>query len=1101
MRELRVEDALLYLDQVKVEFGDRPHIYNEFLDIMKTFKTQQIDTPGVIRRVSNLFQGNRRLVLGFNTFLPEGYRIEIPMDGNGPPVAVYRAPGSSVAHILRESAESQAVSVSQQSAGGPPPQQQHYHPGGMPGAGMPPQQRMLSPQGSMADHHAPGGLSYGPPPPSLNRQPQQAPKPPQHPMLPLNDAGGVVLRPMPQQQQQQQRPMDGGMGQHPQQLPGGVAPRMMGTTMQQMMNNNNNMQQRGNPKDMMQLQAMQQQQQQMAMSQPPPMQQVVGLPPTNSMSALDGSSFGSGVETMNAAPPAAVGGGGQPLEFDHAINYVTTIKRRFASEPETYKKFLEILHTYQKEQRGIKEVLDEVSELFEDHPDLLKEFTFFLPDAVQATAKMQLDQAAKESESRKRNKAKAAIMNAAQAMQRQAQQQQSTNNKPSHDIHSDRGVAAPSGGPYQQTPSSVPSRSSTFERENLISRGARYGTVLFDPVRPPRKQQTTAVVKHGRPRTVPELPIAPTTTEEAFFQHAKEHLNRKELASDKPSGSRRHTPHSEFLKCLHLFGAGVLTKEELTSLLRGLFLQGHAPKTGVNAGGGYHNPVVANSAAELMREFEEVLIGRGPYADQQGVQKDKSKYGSLRIRDFDLQSAKQVSPSYFTFPSDYPHALFLSHPGQTNMDESVLNSKVICVETTFSENGGSVRSTSGSGKHHRSSNGIKRKFCPSIEESDGSKQRCNIYEEIMFRIEDERFELDMAIERNAHALRRMEPFAKEAQAFREQEEKDGQPIGRLRYQLHRSSLNTIHINAIGRIYGDRGDEILQHLLQNPLIVLPIVYQRLKQKDTEWRNARTELLDRWSAIVEASYEGCLDTLCYFNRKALEKSFSSSRLLEQCKKARSFANHPEKIKDHPATNFYAPTFGNSLSLSGALLFQPFMEVQFKVDTSHKIALDLIAQRIKHSSDVTSFVRERIGRIFAEFLLPWFHYPVHWVNMEVRDSFSGAMNPSITKCTFDFDFLWSVHFLISHLLLIISRVQLCRGNVCAQSLEKALLHLSWTQVRNIQVQNIGLNSHSDLVISHQRQFCTPFRPKIISMYGAMVLWLEMSRRFIDQMATLKS
>ena len=33
---------------------------------------------------------------------------------------------------------------------------------------------------------------------------------------------------------------------------------------------------------------------------------------------------------------------------------------RFANEPETYKAFLEILHTYQKEQRGIKEVLDEV---------------------------------------------------------------------------------------------------------------------------------------------------------------------------------------------------------------------------------------------------------------------------------------------------------------------------------------------------------------------------------------------------------------------------------------------------------------------------------------------------------------------------------------------------------------------------------------------------------------------------------------------------------------------------------------------------------------------------------------------------------------------
>jgi histone deacetylase complex regulatory component SIN3 len=87
MRELRVEEALVYLDQVKLEFAD------EFLDIMKTFKTQQIDVPGVVRRVSNLFQGNRRLLLGFNTFLLEGYTIEFPMDGDGPLVAVYRAPG------------------------------------------------------------------------------------------------------------------------------------------------------------------------------------------------------------------------------------------------------------------------------------------------------------------------------------------------------------------------------------------------------------------------------------------------------------------------------------------------------------------------------------------------------------------------------------------------------------------------------------------------------------------------------------------------------------------------------------------------------------------------------------------------------------------------------------------------------------------------------------------------------------------------------------------------------------------------------------------------------------------------------------------------
>ena len=67
------------------------------------------------------------------------------------------------------------------------------------------------------------------------------------------------------------------------------------------------------------------------------------------------------------------------IEFDHAIMYVTNIKKRFANQPRIYHTFLEILHTYQKEQRGIKEVLEQVSSLFADHPDLLREFTFFLP--------------------------------------------------------------------------------------------------------------------------------------------------------------------------------------------------------------------------------------------------------------------------------------------------------------------------------------------------------------------------------------------------------------------------------------------------------------------------------------------------------------------------------------------------------------------------------------------------------------------------------------------------------------------------------------------------------------------------------------------------
>ena len=61
---------------------------------------------------------------------------------------------------------------------------------------------------------------------------------------------------------------------------------------------------------------------------------------------------------MNTSPhaPQAQQQASQPVEFNHAINYVNKIKNRFQGQPEIYKAFLEILHTYQKEQRNLKEI-------------------------------------------------------------------------------------------------------------------------------------------------------------------------------------------------------------------------------------------------------------------------------------------------------------------------------------------------------------------------------------------------------------------------------------------------------------------------------------------------------------------------------------------------------------------------------------------------------------------------------------------------------------------------------------------------------------------------------------------------------------------------
>ncbi|CAM6112569.1 unnamed protein product [Calypogeia fissa] len=77
-QRLTTDDALAYLKAVKDMFKDDKDKYDEFLEVMKDFKAQRIDTAGVITRVKDLFRGHRALILGFNAFLPKGYEITLP---------------------------------------------------------------------------------------------------------------------------------------------------------------------------------------------------------------------------------------------------------------------------------------------------------------------------------------------------------------------------------------------------------------------------------------------------------------------------------------------------------------------------------------------------------------------------------------------------------------------------------------------------------------------------------------------------------------------------------------------------------------------------------------------------------------------------------------------------------------------------------------------------------------------------------------------------------------------------------------------------------------------------------------------------------------
>ncbi|XP_053964982.1 uncharacterized protein LOC128867607 isoform X2 [Anastrepha ludens] len=371
---LKVEDALSYLDQVKFQYADQPQIYNNFLDIMKEFKSHCIDTPGVIQRVSTLFKGHTELIYGFNMFLPAGYKIEIQSDELGVSVPVVSMPSASPNSIhgglqnvagsvssiqtplIRGSATAQTGTSNASS------NIEHHQL----------QSNTNTTGGGAVNLMTHGGASLSQTTihalQSTTSQPSPSgPAMVQHAHVSVSPAPSTV----PQMQNVTVAPVAAAH------LPQNFSRDRDRNIAQTIVTTN-----------------------------------ITGGPSTvNTLGELNSQVPGSGGSTGGSNAHhnlhhisqahhsilmgETVGQQNQPVEFNHAISYVNKIKSRFQNKPEKYKKFLEILHTYQKEQKVVKEgspnqgktlteqeVYTQVAKLFGQDEDLLREFGQFLPDAT-----------------------------------------------------------------------------------------------------------------------------------------------------------------------------------------------------------------------------------------------------------------------------------------------------------------------------------------------------------------------------------------------------------------------------------------------------------------------------------------------------------------------------------------------------------------------------------------------------------------------------------------------------------------------------------------------------------------------------------------------
>lgn len=335
----------------------------------------------------------------------------------------------------------------------------------------------------------------------------------------------------------------------------------------------------------------------------------------------------------------------QPIPYPYSFTLIenpltkTLSQNRFQDKPEIYKQFLEILQTYQREQKPIQDVYAQVTTLFNAAPDLLEDFKQFLPES-----------AAQTRGAAQRAEEFTAMTNMASTPQ------------PGHTARD-----GPKGPPVGNF---APPASASKESKKRARPDKQAGPATSAPVDPPtsnmrgapassnnKRLKTThpkpGVAEGVEPNLTPcmPVPLAPTSPaasadlEIAFFDKAKKFINNK-------------TAFSEFLKLCNMFTQELLDKDDLIAKAS-QFIGGHT---------------------ELFGWFKEFVS----FSGEDHVIEQRPEPATGRVS---LSNCRSYGPSYRLLPK---RERLKPCSGRDDLCNSVLNDEWASHPTWASEDSGFV---------------------------------------------------------------------------------------------------------------------------------------------------------------------------------------------------------------------------------------------------------------------------------------------------------------------------------------------------------------------------------------------------------------------------
>ncbi|KAJ9113677.1 hypothetical protein QFC22_005986 [Naganishia vaughanmartiniae] len=532
---------------------------------------------------------------------------------------------------------------------------------------------------------------------------------------------------------------------------------------------------------------------------------------------------------VNAAAAAAAAGQGQGdrppgpmVEFNHAIAFVNKIKNRFSGDPDTYKQFLEILQTYQKETKDIQEVYAQVTDLFQGAPDLLDEFSQFLPTADGS----QPQQGGLFGDffggppqgNPGSGGGMSGLVGGLTAGQGALGLSHGSSGMPTipsagpvggNEKTGKRGGGAAAAKGQDKEASGAAGQGAGKKRriadkdgKGSRSKKAKAGRNETPPMEVDTSQQAgmagglgSGLQAHS---SVHNTALA-NLDEVVFFERVKKQID------DRPT-------YHEFLKLLNLYTNDLIDGKILVERAM-LFLgedtdlaQDFKMLLRLNRGGPATYGIPANPPTGMIS------------LDPLGVAENLPMLERPKV---DLNGQRASGPSYRKLPKSEVN---LSCAGRDPMCWEVLNDEWVSHPTWASED--AVPSAA----HKR-----------------------NAYEEALHKTEEERHEYDYHVEANVRTIALLEPIAAR---LREMD-----PVERETFRLKPGlggQSKSIYQRILKKIYGrEQGLQVIQALHEKPAMAVPIVLSRLKQKDDEWKKAQREWNKVWREVDAKNFYKSLD----------------------------------------------------------------------------------------------------------------------------------------------------------------------------------------------------------------------------------------------------